>query len=123
MKTCTSCGQTAEDDVKFCFKCGGSQFAPNYQQQATNYQQAPCRQGNSEVVPFGEFLKLCLIFLIPIYGFIKMIMVAVGGPKYSAFMTNMMRYSFAMTIAVMIVYIVIFILMAVLGVSLISALN
>lgn len=45
MKKCTQCGQILNDDTKFCYKCGGSNYEPvaesgeTYQQ--PTYQQPP----------------------------------------------------------------------------------
>ena len=40
MKKCTQCGQSLNDDTKFCFKCGSSNFEPVAETGGT-YQQPP----------------------------------------------------------------------------------
>jgi hypothetical protein len=143
VKKCTQCGQTLNDEVKFCFKCGGSNFEPvsdgsqqPYQQptyQQPPYQQQPSYQqpvyqqptyqraqpsyqpqqamyDNNEPATIKDYLLYMLQTLIPIWGFIKMIIVAVGGPKYKRSLTNFVRASLIFFAVLIVLYIIIAVL-------------
>ncbi|MEL4105390.1 hypothetical protein AAFA46_00930 [Oscillospiraceae bacterium WX1] len=140
MKKCTQCGQTLNDDLKFCFKCGGANFEPvaeaapqpaqqayqqpsqqpYYQQPAQQqaYYQQPAYQqpvyNNSEPATIGDYLLFALFMIIPIFNLVYMIMVAVGAPKYKKSMTN---YARAMLIILGIAIILNIIIFGVIGVS------
>jgi hypothetical protein len=140
MKKCTQCGQTLNDDVKFCFKCGGGNFEPaseisqptyqqpTYQQptyQQQSYQQPSYQQptyqrtqpsyqpqqaiyDNNEPATIKDYLLFFLQMLVPIWNIIKMIMVAVGGPKYKKSMTNFVRASLIWGAIIFVLYIILF---------------
>lgn len=143
MKKCTQCGQTLNDEVKFCFKCGGANFEPAaesgqqayqapaypqpayqqpaYQQQPTyqqpTYQRAqPAYQpqqamyDNNEPATIKDFLLYFLQMLVPVWNIIKMIMVAVGGPKYKKSLTNFVRASLIWGAIILVLYIILMVI-------------
>ncbi|UOO38281.1 zinc ribbon domain-containing protein [Oscillospiraceae bacterium CM] len=110
MKKCTQCGQTLNDDLKFCFKCGGANFEPvaeaapqptqqayqqPYYQQPPVYAQTVAPKNNLEPVSIGQYVLFWVLWIIPfvgpLVGLIYTIVVAVGGPNYKQSYVNLAR--------------------------------
>lgn len=58
---------------------------------------------DASVVTVKEWLINMLLMMIPIYGFIRLIIIAVGGPKYKLSMTNMFRASLIFSAVVFVI--------------------
>ena len=136
MKKCTNCGNTQNDDVKFCYNCGGGDFEqvseegaywqqpPNQQDayQQPPYQQAPYQQSyqqpyqqpvysnNTEPAKISTFLIFFLLMLIPLFNIVYFIIVAVGGPKYNVSLTNFARASLIWGLIIAAIYIILIII-------------
>jgi hypothetical protein len=100
VKKCVQCGQTLNDDNRFCHKCGGSVFEedagscqqPVYQQPVYRppYQEQAAT-GNREPATIGDYIVFFLLQLIPIFNIVYTIIVAVGSPSRKVSMTNLAR--------------------------------
>lgn len=121
LKKCTQCGQDLSDDVRFCFRCGGSQFTPAADAAAQGpasqppyqplYQPAVYqRTVNNEPATIGDYLLFALFMIIPVFNLVYLIVVAVGGPKYKKSMTNYARATLilmAISLALLLVFLII----------------